>query len=268
MRSWSYLSRRTARLWRWTASLAAGAVVAGMLSLGAAAVASAAPTTPPATVSCSGTINPDQNGPAAGNAHPFDYSFSCTPTTPDATDPTGYSWNYTGNIWSYTITVTRQNDDGNNLTFNAPTATVYSSPGVVDATQYVNCASSIPSDGFNCSAPGPGATSSSDFTNGSNPPYLSYIPAGESVSGGFAMTNQYCPFLPRGAAPGTPAVPQAVVELTVTDTNGVSDGPFELTRSTPCKTVPAVVPEPKKKKKAKAKKHTERKSHRTRHARG
>jgi len=42
-------------------------------------------------------------------------------------------------------------------------------------------------------------------------------------------------------------VPQATVELIVTDTNGVSEGPFELTRATRCKKVASVVPEPKKK---------------------
>ena len=76
-----------------------------------------------------------------------------------ATDPSGYTWNFSGNIWSYTILVTRRKDDGNNVTYDAPTANVLTSSGAVDATQYVNCSSAVPSDGFSCSAPGPGASS-------------------------------------------------------------------------------------------------------------
>jgi hypothetical protein len=217
-----------------------------------ASSAAASPTTPPSTVSCSGTIRPDSGGPAAGNTNPFDYQFSCVPSVTGATDPTGYTWNFSGNIWSYTILVTRRNDDGNNVTYEAPTANVLTSSGAVDGTQYVNCSSFVPSDGFGCTAPGPGASSSTDLANGTNPPYLPYIPAGESVTGGFALTEGYCSYLPKGAKPGTPAVPQATVELIVTDTNGVSDGPFELTRATKCKKVAAVVPVSKKRKKAKA----------------
>jgi hypothetical protein len=214
--------------------------------------AMASPTTPPSTVTCGGTIAPDSGGPAAGNPNPYDYSFTCGAAISGATDPSGYSWNFTGNIWSYTIVVTRRKDNGNNVTYEAPTANVLSSSGAVDSTQYVNCSSSVPSDGFSCSAPGPGATSASDLANGSNPPYLSYIPAGESVTGGFATTEGYCAFLPKGAKAGTPAVPQATAELIVTDTNGVSEGPFELRRAGKCPKVPAVVPQKRAKRKAKS----------------
>ncbi len=232
-----------------TAASAAAAVA--MVELPASAVA--APTTPPSTTSCSGSITPDAGGPAAGNANAYDYRFSCTPAIAGATDPPGYTWNFTGNIWSYVIVVTRRNDDGDNLSYGAPTANVLASSGAVDGTQYVNCSSFVPSDGFTCAAPGPGASTSSDLANGSNPHYLQYIPAGEQVTGGFALTHGYCSYLPRGAKRGTPAVPRATVELIVTDTNGVTEGPFELSRAGKCPRVPAVVPEPKKKKK-KAKK--------------
>ena len=243
----SYLSRRL--VLSSGAALTAGVV--GLAQLPANAAAS--PTTPPSTVQCGGTIRPDAGGPAAGNANPYDYTFSCGPSISGATDPSGYSWNFSGNIWSYTILVTRRKDNGNNVTYGAPTANVLNGSGAVDATQYVNCSSAVPSDGFGCSAPGPGASSASDLSNGSSPPYLAYIPAGESVTGGFALTEGYCAFLPKGAKPGTPAVPQATVELIVTDTNGVSDGPFQLTRAGKCPKVPAVVPQPRKKAKKAAK---------------
>jgi hypothetical protein len=227
--------------------------VAGIAALSALpSSAAAAPTTPPSTVTCGGTITPDAGGPAAGNANPFDYQFTCGPAISGATDPSGYSWNFTGNIWSYTILVTRRKDDGNNVTYGAPTANVLTASGTLDATQYVNCSSAVPSDGFGCSAPGPGGATTADLANGTSPPYLSYIPAGEQVTGGFALTEGYCAFLPKGAKPGTPAVPQATVELIVTDTNGVSEGPFELHRTGKCPKVAAVVPQKKTKKKAKA----------------
>ncbi len=223
-----------------------------MVELPASAIA--APTTPPSTTSCSGSITPDSGGPAAGNANAFDYQFSCVPAIAGATTQSGYSWSFSGNIWSYAIVVTRRNDDGNNVTYEAPTANVLTSSGAVDATQYVNCSSFVPSDGFTCADPGPGASTPSDLANGSNPPYLQYIPAGERVTGGFALTHGYCSYLPKGAKPGTPAVPRATVELIATDTNGVTEGPFELNRTGKCPKVPAVVPEPKKKNKKKAKK--------------
>lgn len=223
-----------------------GAVLtAGVVSLGELpATATASPTTPPSATQCSGTIRLDAGGPAAGNPNPYDYSFSCASAiAAGATDPSGYSWNFSGNIWSYTIIVSRRKDNGSNVTYEAPTANVLTSAGAIDGTQYVNCTSSVPSDGFSCSAPGPEASTISDLANGTNPPYLPYIPAQDTVTGGFSLAEGYCGFLPKGAKPGTPAVPQATIELIVTDTNGVSEGPFELYHTgKPCPKVPAVVP--------------------------
>ncbi len=70
----------------------AALVTAGVVALSELpASAVAAPTTPPSTVQCSGTITPDAGGPAAGNPNPFDYSFSCAPPISGATDPSGYT---------------------------------------------------------------------------------------------------------------------------------------------------------------------------------
>jgi hypothetical protein len=241
-----------------------GAVLtAGALSLSElAANAMASPTTPPPATQCSGTIKLDPGGPAAGNPNPYDYAFSCgSAISAGATDPSGYSWNFSGNIWSYTIVITRRKDSGSNVTYEAPTANVLTSSGAVDATQYVNCSSSVPSDGFSCSAPGPGASTTSDLANGTSPPYLPYIPALDRVTGGFSLAEGYCGFLPKGAKPGTPAVPQATVELIVTDTNGVSEGPFELYHSgKACPKVPAVVPKHRSKAKKAAAKRAQKAS--------
>src|ERR1700760_1244110 len=79
----SYLLRSSVLL----GALVSTGVVA-LSELPASAVA--APTTPPSTVQCSGTITPDAGGPAAGNANPFDYSFVCGSLLAAATSPSGY----------------------------------------------------------------------------------------------------------------------------------------------------------------------------------
>ena len=256
----SYLSPRS------VVALGAVLTVGGVSLTESPASATASPTTPPSATQCSGTIRLDAGGPAAGNANPYDYSFACASAiAAGATDPSGYSWNFSGNIWSYTIVVTRRRDNGSNVSYEAPTANVLTGSGALDATQYVNCSSTVPSDGFSCSAPGPGASSAADLANGTNPPYSPFIPAGDTVTGGFSLAEGYCGFLPRGAKPGTPAVPQATVELIVTDTNGVSEGPFELFHTgNRCPKVPAVVPG----KRSKAKKHAARERRRTGTANG
>lgn len=227
--------------------------VAGLAALGGltATAAAASPTTPPSTVTCAGTITPDAGGSAAGNANPFDYQFSCSPTSLGATAPSPYTWQFDGNIWSYAIVVTRRNNDGANVTYNAPTANVLNfTTGAVDPSQYVNCTSFVPSDGFTCTDPGPNGSSASALSGG----YKASIPAGEDVTGAFALSEPYCSYLPKGAKPGTPAVPRATVELIVTDDNGVTEGPFELARTGKCPKVAAVVPQPKAKAKTSAKK--------------
>ncbi len=229
---------------------APGAVIgavgaAALFGLPMTAVAASTPSTPSSVTQCSGNITPDPAGPAAGNANPYDYSFSCASISPGATSPSGYNWVFDGNIYSYTIIVTRRRDDGANVTYNSPTATILNS-GAVDLNADVNCTSFTPSDGFNCAAPGPNPTAATLGT------YERTIQAGETVQGGFAMADPYCAYLPKGAKAGTPAVPQAVVELLVTDDNGAQDGPFELYRSTACKKTPLVVPA-KNAKKASAK---------------
>jgi hypothetical protein len=223
---------------------APGAVIG---AIGAAALLGL-PSTPSSVTQCSGTIAPDAAGPAAGNANPFDYSFGCASISPGATSPSGYNWLFDGNIYSYTIIVTRRKDDGSNVTYASPVATILNAGGV-DLNADVNCTSFTPSDGFNCAAPGPNPSAATLGT------YEKSIAAGDTVQGGFAMTDPYCAYLPKGAKAGTPAVPQAVVELLVTDDNGAQDGPFELYRSTPCKKIALVVPAKNAKKaSAKAKK--------------
>jgi len=221
---------------------------AALIGLPATALAST-PSTPSSLTSCGGTITPDAGGPAAGNANPYDYSFSCSSLSPSATSPSGYTWNYDGNIWSYSIIVTRRTQDGNNVTYNAPTANVLASSGALDASQDVNCSSFVPSDGFNCTTPGPNISAATLTTS-----YANSIGAGETVQGGFALSEPYCAYVPPHAKVGSATVPRATVELLVTDVNGAQDGPFELSSTVPCKKVPAVVTAKTLKKSTKKKK--------------
>ena len=121
----------------------------------------------------------------------------------------------------------------------------------------MTCNTDAPSDGFDCTA---GSVVST--TGGATPVYtypcsnntvaitytnLGCIPNGSVVSGQIQLSEPYCSYIPKGAKPGSPAVPRAVVNLVVTDDSGAEDGPFELTPAFKCAKVPAVAPTPKKK---------------------
>jgi len=75
-----------------------------------------------------------------------------------------------------------------------------------------------------------------------------------SAQGSFDLVQPYCAYLPAKAKPGTPAVPQAIVSVVVTDNSGAEDGPFYLSLASKCAKVPSVVPTPTPKTKKKAKK--------------
>jgi hypothetical protein len=104
----------------------------------------------------------------------------------------------------------------------------------------------MPGDGINCNAGAGG-----------------FMGAGNQAQGSFDLTDPYCKTLPAKAKPGTPATPQAIVQLIVTDTSGAQDGPFRLTPSAACPRVPDRAPTPKKAKKTKKTKKRTR-QHRTR----
>ena len=192
--------------------------VAGVVSLLALpAVASAASTTPESLTDCSGSIAADANGAALGEPNLLDYSFSCD------TD-----------ISAYTILVNRQAGAGGNLDDFNPSPTVLESDGVTpSSTESLTCEGSTPSDGVNCNA-----YVSSTAAN--------VLSAGYIAQGSVDLVEPYCAFLPTGAAPGTPAVPQAFVQLLVTDSTGAQDGPFDLDLTAGCPYVPAFVPTPAK----------------------
>jgi hypothetical protein len=163
---------------------------------------------------CSGWLTPDSGGPAIGEPDSTDYAFFCS----------------TG-ITAYSIAVDRIRTDGDNVDDYNPNPLVYSAgtnDGVLSPTESVTCGGATPSNGIDC-------YSLVGTTAGS-------IGAGDEIDGSFDLTDQYCSYLPKGAKPGTLAVPRAIVELTVTDSTGAEDGPFELHPVKACKKVAAVVP--------------------------
>jgi hypothetical protein len=213
------------------------AVPVAVLGAGISATAlslpgSAAAAFPAQLTQCWGQLAPDPGGKSAGEPNLLDYAFHCS------TD-----------ISAYSLIIDRPNFDGSNVDdYSANGSVVFPTPYVVNPTlagtistvEGIQCGGAIPSNGINCYA-----------TNGSNGGFAS---AGDLIEGSIDPAEQYCKYLPKGAKPGTPAVPRAIVELIVTDNTGSQDGPFELFQTKACKKVANVVPAAKKATKPKSKK--------------
>jgi hypothetical protein len=173
---------------------------------------------PESNTSCYGTLSHDSSGAAVGEPDLLDYQFNCT-----------------NEITAYTIVVDRVRSDGDNVDDYNPNPTVLTDTGTstpatdaTSTTESVNCGGETPSNGINCYSL-VGATAGP-------------ISPGDYIEGSIDPTDQYCAYLPKGAKPGTLAVPRATVELVVTDNSGAEDGPFELSPTKPCAKVPTVVP--------------------------
>lgn len=189
--------------------LGGGGVGATLLTPPASAAA-----LPESATSCSGSLTSDPTGKSVDEPDLTDYSFYCD-----------------GGITAYSVTVDKVRSDGHNIDDYNPNPLVYSAGSdlqTVSPTESVNCGGSSPSNGIDC-------YSLVGSTAG-------FIAPGDTIVGSVDLTSQYCASLPKGAKPGTPAVPRATVELIVTDSTGAEDGPFELRPTTACKSVPAVVP--------------------------
>ena len=106
------------------------------------------------------------------------------------------------------------------------TADVQDSAGAIVPTEALGCEGGIPSNGVNCN------------DNGTVP-----IGAGHVMVGTFDTSDPYCPSIPTGSPPGTNPLPQAVVQLVVTDVTGAQNGPFRINLNKAC---PVVKPLPKK----------------------
>jgi hypothetical protein len=154
--------------------------------------------------------------------------------TPTADQPnlTNYQFNCDGRITAYTIVANRLPRSFDVIDAFSTTANVFDTHANIVSNESFGCEGAMPGDGVNCNAGAGG-----------------YMGAWNLAQGSFDLTDPYCKTLPPHAKPGTPATPQAIVQLIVTDTTGAQDGPFRLTPKTACPPVPDRVPTPKPKKK-------------------
>jgi hypothetical protein len=194
-----------------------GALTAAGFAL--TATAGAAAPTPESLTNCSGVLTPDSSGLPIGEPNLLDYSFNCDTQ-----------------ISAYTIILDRQAGNSDNIDdYNSAPLVLDGDDSTPNATESVTCEGTTPSEGINCNLGAGGLLGPYNYVDGSIDPVV-----------------PYCKFLPAHAKPGTPAVPQAIVQLIVTDVTGAQDGPFDLTLKTRCPSVANVVPTPKPKKKKKS----------------
>lgn len=155
---------------------------------------------------------------------------------PTSDDPNALNYTFQCNwgITAYSILVTRQPGDYATVDDFGADGLAYDTSGNPASGVGFGCAGQVPGNGINCSV-----------SSG-------YLPAPDYVKGWFDTTQPYCAYIPKGS---NQVVPQAIVQLVVTDTNGVQDGPFRLNVSPWCGPPPkpkvAAKPKPAKKKAAK-----------------
>ncbi|HEY2655473.1 MAG TPA: hypothetical protein VGI55_06770 [Solirubrobacteraceae bacterium] len=190
-----------------------------------AAAGAATLVTPGSLSNCFGSLKADATGKGSGQSNLLDYSITCS------TD-----------ISSYTVFVVRSQDADNNIQQYATNPNViypstYPTPGLAGtvSSQGVSCEGVIPSDGVNCYAQAVGSDGKT--------PVLGAISAWDTTQGSISLDEPYCKYLPKGAKPGTSAVPGAIVEYIVTDNTGAEDGPFVLgLKGSKCPKVANAVP--------------------------
>jgi hypothetical protein len=206
------------------------ACVIALATCGAAAAAGAATAavTPASLTYCGGKVSADPGAKAAGEPNLLDYRFSCD-----------------SGITAYTIFVDQQGDAASGGTiddYNPAPSALETDGATPSPTESITCEGTTPSNGINCNLGTQGAQLSDGFfAEGSVDPIQAYC--------------KHLPTLANGklAKPGTAAVPQALVELVVTDYTGAEDGPFSLGPANACPKVANVVPTPKPKPKPKPK---------------
>jgi len=137
---------------------------------------------------------------------------------PTSEDPNSLSYTFQCNwgITAYSVIATRQPSDYSTIDDFDPDGVAYDTSGNTVSGVGFDCAGQVPGNGINCG-----------LSSG-------YLPAPDYAEGWIDTSVPYCSYLPKGS---TRAVPQAIVQLVVTDTNGVQDGPFRLSLSPRCRPV-------------------------------
>lgn len=142
-----------------------------------------------------------KRAPTSNDPHALNYTFQC-------------NWGIT----AYSIIATRQPSDDSTIDDFDPDGLAYTPSGDPVTGVGFDCAGEVPGNGINCG-----------LSSG-------YLPAPDYAEGWIDTSLPYCSYIPKGS---TKAVPQAIVQLIVTDTNGVEGGPFRLNVSSGCKPVKA-----------------------------
>lgn len=144
---------------------------------------------------------------------------------PTSLDPNAldYSFQCNWGITAYSIIATRKPADYSTIDDFDPDGLAYDTSGNPAQGVGFDCAGQVPGNGINCG-----------LASG-------YLPAPDYAEGWIDTSVPYCSYIPKRS---TKAVPQAIVQLIVTDTNGVEDGPFRLNLTPACK--PVKVPAKKK----------------------
>jgi hypothetical protein len=179
------------------------------------------------------------NAPAAGAAYVIPQaSTSChggltRAATSDEPNLLAYKFSCSNEITAYTVTVNRTLSDFSAADDFSTTATVVDAQGNLVPTESFGCEGTIPGAGFNC--------------NGDATP-------GHFVEGTFDTSDPYCGGVPAGAPKGARPLPQALVQLIVSDKTGAENGPFRLNISPAC-------PKPKVTHHKKKHKHKGKKKH-------
>jgi hypothetical protein len=182
-----------------------------------ARAAAATKVTPESATTCYGSVSHDSTGKASGEPNLLDYKFLCDT-----------------NVVAYTIVVNRGAGRPSTIDDYNPGPLVVDQGGTTSSTEAPGCSGTTPGNGINCNI-GTGYQ----------------ISAFSTVEGSIDPTGPYCAYYPAGAKKGSRPVPQAQVELVVSDYTGAEDGPFPLALKQAC---PALKPPwAKHKKKAKHK---------------
>lgn len=161
------------------------------------------------TTKCWGTLARDTS-PTTGEPNLVDYGFLCN-----------------GKVTAYSVVVTRYAHLSKNINAFEANPLVYLPDGAPSASESFSCTGVTPGGGFNCLAPSGGA-----------------MWGGHTVRGTFNPVDPYCKRLPPGAKPGTPAEPQAVAQLVITDATGAERGPFTMIMKPSCPSVANQAPSP------------------------
>jgi hypothetical protein len=197
--------------------LALTLVPALVAAVGLPARAAAATVTPTSDTTCYGSLSHDPTGKASGEPNLLDYKFLCNT-----------------NIVAYTILVNRGPGRPSTVDDYNPSPLVVTSQGTTSSTEAPGCSGTTPGPGINCNI---GSGSQIDYFN--------------TVEGSIDPIGSYCAYYPTGAKKGSLPVPQAQVELIVSNSTGAEDGPFPLGLKQACPTPKA--PWTKHKKRAKHK---------------